>query len=92
MGNAGRHIPNILRKNRKINGCSQTCLAKFFGMKKSNQISQWEKGITLPSLKNAILLCILFKIHVEDLYDDYFEELQNEYKEEIEEFWNRIRQ
>jgi transcriptional regulator with XRE-family HTH domain len=55
MFNAGRHIPNILRKNRRSKGITQSELARFLKMKKSNQISLWEKGLVDPSFKNALL-------------------------------------
>jgi len=86
MGNEGRHIPNILRKNRRSKGITQNELAKYLKMKKSNQISLWEKGLTNPSLKNALLLHLFFQLPTDAFFDEYIEELRIEYKTEIEEF------
>lgn len=86
MGHAGRHIPNILRKNRRSKGITQNELARFLKMKKSNQISLWEKGSTEPSIKNTALIHLFFKIPLDDFFMEYIDELRIEYKDEIEEF------
>jgi DNA-binding XRE family transcriptional regulator len=65
--------PNRLKKYRCMHGYSQTDLARKLGMKKSNLISQWEKGTVIPSLDNLLKLCVLYNTLIEELY---FERLQ----------------
>lgn len=61
-------IPNQLKKFRKIYGYSQKQVAQKLGMKQSNLVSQWEKGITAPSLDKLFDLAALYHVLVEELY------------------------
>jgi len=37
----------------------------------SNRLSRWEKGIAMPSLKNALKLGLLYHTLIEQLYEEY---------------------
>ena len=65
--------PNRLKKFRLIHRYSQLSLARKLGMKKSNLISEWEKGTIIPSLDNLLKLCVIYNTLIEELY---FERLQ----------------
>jgi len=73
---AGRHIPNSLRRQRKLMGYSQTDVAKQLGMKRTNRISEWERGDAMPSLINLLKLSIIYRTLPTDLYFDLFQELK----------------
>lgn len=73
---AGRHIPNSLRRQRMIMGYSQTDVAKILGMKRTNRISEWERGTAMPSLINLLRLSIIYRTLPTDLYFDLFQELK----------------
>lgn len=61
-------IPNRLKKYRCIKGYTQTHVAKILGMKQSNLISEWEKGITAPSLDNLLKLSCIYQTLIEEIY------------------------
>lgn len=65
--------PNRLKKFRIIHGYTQTSLAKKLRMKKTNLISEWEKGKIVPNLDNLLKLCVIYNTLIEELY---FERLQ----------------
>lgn len=73
---AGRHIPNSLRRQRKLMGYSQADIAKQLGMKRTNRISEWERGDSLPSLINLLKLSIIYRTLPTELYFDLFQELK----------------
>lgn len=79
MGNS-RQIPNRLRKHRLLAGYKQNEVAKHLGMKHANPITRWEKGQSMPSLKNALKLSVLYSTLVQELYFDLFQEIKKEVK------------
>lgn len=72
MVNEGRHIPNRLRKHRKMMGLNQQDVAILLGHKSTCRISRWEKGISMPSLLNLFKLAILYGTLSEELYYDVY--------------------
>jgi len=74
-----KRIPNSLRKYRKAAGLKQKEVAKLLGLKSQSLISRWEKGISLPKLKNLFKLAILYQTMVDNLFLDF----RNSLKEEI---------
>ena len=74
----GRQIPNRLRKQRLMQGYSQLQLASKLEMKSTNHISRWEQGVSTPSLRYLLLLCIIYQTTVEELYPEYLTELKME--------------
>lgn len=70
MVNEGRHIPNRLRKHRRINGYKQSEVVYILGLKSSNRLSRWEQGLSMPSVENLIKLSILYHVLIEELYFD----------------------
>lgn len=62
--------PNRLKKYRCIHGYSQKEVAEKLGMKNSNLIYEWEKGITSPSLENLLKLANLFHTLIEELFNE----------------------
>lgn len=67
-----------LRKHRKLMGLSQVDVAKELHLKSSAIISRWERGITQPSLDNALRLSALYKTLVNELFWDLFTEYRDE--------------
>ena len=54
-----------IRQIRKISGMTQEELAKKMNVSRQT-ISKWEKGSSAPDLENAIVLCKLFQISLDD--------------------------
>ena len=69
-------IKNNLRQYRKLRGYSQTDVAKILGFKRTNRISNWEKGITIPNMKNLLKLSILYGTLPQELYFNYYQSLR----------------
>lgn len=62
--------PNRLKKYRCMYGYTQKQVAEILGMNQSNLISEWEKGITSPSLNNLLKLANLYHTLIEELYNE----------------------
>ncbi len=75
-----RNIPNRLRKYRLISGYKQHEVAKLLKLRHTNPITRWEKGQSMPSLKNVLKLSILYNTFVQELYYDLFKEIKKEIK------------
>ena len=75
------HIPNRLRKHRKMMGYTQKEVARLLGLAGSDRISQWEQGLKYPSVVNLIKLSVIYHVFPTDLYYD----LMKAVREEIEE-------
>lgn len=61
-------ITNNLLSIRKQRGLIQKQVAEKLGMKCEDRISHWEKGYNMPSLKNLLRLCAIYRVTVEELY------------------------
>ncbi len=79
MEHDGRQLPNRLRKQRLIHGYSQKQLAVKLDMESTNHISLWEQGLSAPSLKYLLKLCIIYNTLIEELYFEFLQELRIEH-------------
>lgn len=86
MVNAGRHIPNRLRKHRKIAGLRQQDVAKLLGHKSTCRISRWEKGLSMPSAFNLLKLSILYGVLPQELYFETYVQFKRSLQKESEIF------
>jgi len=85
MGNERKkHIPNLLRKHRKIVGYRQSEVAEILDLKSTNRISRWEKGMAAPGLLNLLKLSIIYSTLCDQLYQDLMSELRKEIIEKKE--------
>ena len=75
---AERKILNNLWTYRKKNGLSQRKVAFLLGHKGSSQLSHYERGAKLPSLKNALRLEIIYHVPVAFLFRELHEGLRME--------------
>jgi len=55
-------------------GLSQVQVANILGVVSSSQVSRWERGERLPTLKHSLQLSVLYKRLVTDLFFDVFDE------------------
>jgi transcriptional regulator with XRE-family HTH domain len=76
MEHAGRHIPNKIRRYRRMRGYNQAQVAALFGHCNTSTISGWEKGYCFPSVSNLFQLCILYRVHPHELYGHIYSELR----------------
>lgn len=66
-------IQNKLRINRNYRGLTQKEIAKILGVSYS-QISKWERGVRLPSLRHSLSLSFVYRKLVNDLFWDLYQE------------------
>jgi len=76
-----RFTPNLLRKYRLLMGYEQTEVAFLLGLKSHARISEWEQGISKPSLDNLLQLSIIYRTLSEELYYDLRQEFVRELTE-----------
>jgi transcriptional regulator with XRE-family HTH domain len=76
MENKGRYIPNNLKKFRRMYGYKQEQVMDFLGLKSTNRISRWEKGLAMPSARNLFKLSILYNTLVDQLYSDHLSDIK----------------
>lgn len=81
MEDERRHIPNRLRKFRKLTGYTQKDVAALIGVQSTDRISLWEQGFAFPSVVNLIKLSIIYHVFPTDLYYDLMRELRREIEE-----------
>ncbi len=81
MENDRRHIPNRLRKYRRLMGYTQKEVCFLLGVKSTDRISLWEKGLAFPNVTNLIKLSILYHAFPTDLYFDLMKILRHELEE-----------
>jgi transcriptional regulator with XRE-family HTH domain len=85
MGNESRHIPNNLKKYRRLYGYKQEEVTEVLGLKSANRISRWEKGLAMPSARNLFKLSILYSTLADQLYSDFVKDMKRNMSKEIEE-------
>lgn len=52
---------------RKKSGLSVRQLQEIFGFATPQAIYKWQKGVTLPTIDNLVVLATLFNVRVEDI-------------------------
>lgn len=67
-----RPIKNQLAEVRKSRNLAQLDVAKLLGHKTSLQLSRWERGIYVPTLKTALKLAQIYNLPVRAMLDEYF--------------------
>lgn len=70
--------PSRLWLARKRLGYEQKQIAQLLSHKSVNQISRYETGLNVPSLKTALKLAIIYKLPIRVLFHTYYRECQEE--------------
>ena len=65
-----QNAPNCLRKYRRAMGLKQKEVAEILGLKSASVVSRWEKGSCFPHTKNVLMLAMLYRKLVEELFID----------------------
>jgi len=87
MEQGNRPIPNTLRLHRKTLGYTQRHVAKVLGLHDTVPLSQWEKGVKLPSTVNLIKLSLIYRTYPNELYCEVFSLFREEiHIKELEQF------
>lgn len=81
MGHTGRYFPNNLKKFRRMNGYKQEFVMEYLGLKSTNRISRWEKGLAMPSVINLLKLSVLYNTLVDQLYSEHIYEIKRNLKD-----------
>lgn len=63
MKKTGQNIVKLREKN----GLSVKDLQKVFGFGTPQAIYKWQKGTTVPSIDNLIVLAEIFHVHIDDI-------------------------
>ncbi len=84
-----RRIPNLLKKYRRVRGLKQKDVARILNLKSPSQISRWEKGVCLPSVKNALRLAVVYKVMVDAIFSDLIRSLRDELRGREDEVMRR---
>ena len=58
-------------------------VARLLKVKHTGTVSEWEKGITMPSGTNLLKMTMLYRMEATQLYPDYYAQLKEELKEAI---------
>ena len=61
-------IGKRLRKHRRLMRFTQKEVADKLGFESTATISRWERGITIPSMENAMMLSKLYKTLLNELF------------------------
>ncbi len=69
---------NHLTLVRKKNALGQKQIAALLGHKTADQISRYELGVKMPTLKTAIKLGIIYNVPIRTLFYGYYELCLNE--------------
>lgn len=69
---------NQLRKSGRVMGYGQKRIAKYFGNSSPAMVSRWENGNSLPSLRNALKLSILYRQPIDHLFSSLSLEVRRE--------------
>jgi len=68
---AMKKFGSFLSEKRKAAGLPQKAIADYLGWETPQYISNIERGISLPPIKNLKAMAFLLKINAEDLYKEY---------------------
>lgn len=71
-------IGNDIRRYRKYRHLRLRDVAQEFGFLNSAHISLWERGMKLPTLKNALKLSAILNAPIEVMFCGYFNALRKE--------------
>jgi transcriptional regulator with XRE-family HTH domain len=61
---------NNLQMLRIQHGLTQRQAAALLGMKIEDRLSHWERGYSLPHMKNLIKLCRLYRVLPHEIYSE----------------------
>jgi transcriptional regulator with XRE-family HTH domain len=59
-------------------GYNQNHVALLLGLKNTNRVSRWEKGVSLPNTVNLIKLSIIYRTFPNELYFDLMLKLRHD--------------
>lgn len=62
-------------------GYSQKDVAKIFEFKSTSRISRWERGESMPNVKNLLKLSFLYSTLPNELYADLWEDIRKKLRE-----------
>lgn len=79
-----RRIKNYLWITRKRMGLAQKQAAFLLGHKTTTQLSRYEKGVRIPSLKMALKLEIIYATPVRALFSELYDEVREDVREKRE--------
>jgi transcriptional regulator with XRE-family HTH domain len=75
---------NSLWLARKRAGLRQKQVAHLLGHRTVDQVSRYEKGTRLPTLETALMLEIIYRTPLRQLFSDLYEELHGKIRHRVE--------
>jgi transcriptional regulator with XRE-family HTH domain len=70
-------VPNDLLAHRERARLLQSDVARQIGIRGTERISRWERGLATPSLLNLFKLAVLYGVPPQTLYREVFEGIEN---------------
>lgn len=70
-------LPNHIREFRLQAGLRQQDIADRLGVKVTDRISQWERGLIYPNLVNLFKLCNILNVFPHQIYPDLLTSKKN---------------
>jgi transcriptional regulator with XRE-family HTH domain len=68
-------VPNNLKEFRLKAGLTQKQVAEMLGMQCEDRLSHWEKGQSMPSVKNLFTLAKVYKALPHTLFPNFSDDL-----------------
>lgn len=72
------HLKNRLAIVRRRKLLSQKQISTLLGKKNNDLVSRYERGVQVPTLKNALKLALIYNIPIRVMLDKYYEECRKE--------------
>ena len=61
--------------HRRVQGYSQKKVTRLLSLSDPGTISRWERGVSMPSLRDVLRLASIYMARAEELYPALFEEI-----------------
>ena len=76
MAHSRNRCYNNLRKHRKMMGYSLKDIGFLLNLKSTSRLSRWERGSSFPNLKNVLMLGIIYRSLIDQLYFEHKKEME----------------
>lgn len=77
---------NILWRLRQASGLELKQAAKLLGQNSTDHLSRYEQGITLPTLKNAVKLMLIYNAAPDEIFPDLFDSCRKEIQAKLKNY------
>lgn len=68
MRNLENKYPNKLKELRILKGMKLREVIALIGLQSESRLTRWERGQSIPSLKNLMKLCKVYEVALDEIY------------------------